>query len=277
MSYENIEIKLLLDAIYQRYGYDFRNYSKASIKRRLRHYLVKSGLENFSVMQHKILYDPEFFNSLLLDLTINVTEMFRDPGFYRSLRKNVIPILKTYPNIKIWHAGCSTGEEVYSMAILLSEEGLLNRTQIYATDIDNKVLETAREGIYPIDRIKVYTENYQKAEGKKSFSDYYTAGYDAAIIKQFLKKQIVFTNHNLVTDSVFGEFHLIICRNVLIYFNKELQNQVLELFNQSLIRRGILALGSKETVQFSTSSHIFSEYDKKEKIYQKNIITKPVV
>ena len=277
MTNENIEIRLLLDAIYQRYGYDFRNYSKASIKRRLKHNLAKSKLPNFSTMQHRVIYDANFFGSLLLDLTVNVTEMFRDPSFYRSLRKNVIPILKTYPNIKIWHAGCSTGEEVYSMAILLKEEGLLDRTQIYATDIDEKVLKIAKEGIYPIDHIKAYTENYQKAEGKKSFSDYYMARYDAAIIKQPLKKNIVFTNHNLVTDSVFGEFHLIVCRNVLIYFNKELQNRVLELFNNSLIRRGILALGSKETVQFSTSSHIFSEFDKKEKIYQKIIKMKSTV
>jgi chemotaxis protein methyltransferase CheR len=277
MSYENIEIGLLLDAVYQRYGYDFRNYTKASIKRRLRHHLSKSGLPNFSAMQHLLIYDDTFFKSLLLDLTVNVTEMFRDPSFYRSLRKNVIPILRTYPNIKIWHAGCSTGEEVYSMAILLEEEGLLDKAQIYATDIDDKVLETAKEGIYPVDRIKAYTENYQKAEGKKSFSDYYRAGYDAAIIKKTLKKNIVFTSHNLVTDSVFGEFHLIICRNVLIYFNKALQNHVLKLFEQSLIRRGILALGSKETVQFSTSEKVFSEFDKDEKIFQKNISTKTVV
>jgi chemotaxis protein methyltransferase CheR len=277
MSNENIEIGLLLDAIYRRYGYDFRNYTKASIKRRLRHYLTKTGLPNFSAMQHRLIYDEDFFKSLLLDLTVNVTEMFRDPSFYRSIRKNVVPILKTYPNIKVWHAGCSTGEEVYSMAILLEEEGLLDRTQIYATDIDDKVLEIAKEGIYPLERIKAYTENYQKAKGKKSFSDYYRAGYDAAIIKKSLKRNIVFTSHNLVTDSVFGEFHLIVCRNVLIYFNKELQNHVLKLFEQSLIRRGILALGSKETIQFSTSEKVFSEFDKDERIYQKNILTKAVV
>jgi len=266
---ESIEIDLLIEAIYKKYGYDFRNYSKASIKRRIKHKLALSGLENLSSMQHRVLYDKKFFESMLLDLTINVTEMFRDPAFYCALRDKVIPVLKTYPFVKIWHAGCSTGEEVYSMAILLHEENLLSNAMLYATDIDDKVLKTAREGIYPVDRIKEYTRNYQKACGQNSFSDYYTARYKAAIMDSTLKKNIVFSQHNLVTDGIFGEMNLIICRNVLIYFDRDLQNRVLQLFHDSLIRKGILCLGSKETIKFSQVKDLFTEYDGKEKIYKK--------
>ena len=195
--------------------------------------------------------------------------MFRDPTFYCALREKVLPVLKTYPFFKIWHAGCSTGEEVYSMAILLKEANLLQNAMIYATDIDEKVLKTAREGIYRLEKIKEYTQNYQKACGDASFSDYYTAKYEAAIIDKSLKKNIVFSQHNLVTDGVFGEMNLIICRNVIIYFDKELQNRVLKLFHDSLVRRGILCLGSKETVQFTTLNTAFQEYDGKEKIFKR--------
>jgi chemotaxis protein methyltransferase CheR len=266
---ETIEIELLVDAIYKKYGYDFRNYSRASLHRRIKNKLRNSGLENLSAMQHRLLYEQPFFESVLLDLTINVTEMFRDPTFYCALRKKVLPVLKTYPFFKIWHAGCSTGEEVYSMAILLKEANLLQNAMIYATDIDEKVLKTAREGIYPLERIKEYTQNYQKACGDASFSDYYTAKYTAAIMDKSLKKNIVFSQHNLVTDGVFGEMNLIICRNVIIYFDKELQNRVLKLFHDSLVRRGILCLGSKETVQFTTLNTAFQEYDGKEKIFKR--------
>lgn len=271
MNNESIEIQLILEAIYLKYGYDFRNYSKASIKRRFEQRLLLSGLPNISSMQYKMLYDKSFFETLFLDLSINVTEMFRDPLFYKALRKSVLPILKTYPYIKIWHAGCSTGEEVYSMAILLKEEGLLDKALIYATDVNEKVLKKAKEGIYPIDRIKEYTTNYQMSGGKASFADYYVAKYDAVIMDKSLKKNLVFSQHNLVTDGVFGEMHLIICRNVLIYFNKELQNSVISLFDESLIRKGLLCLGSKESLRFSKHVDHFSELVAKQKIYQKKI------
>jgi chemotaxis protein methyltransferase CheR len=266
---EAIEIELLIEAMYRKYGYDFRNYSRASLKRRIMNKLHLSGVENLSEMQHKILYDKKYFESVLLDLTVNVTEMFRDPSFYCALREKVFPILRTYPFVKIWHAGCSTGEEVYSMAIMLHEENLLANAMLYATDIDDKVLKKAREGIYPLDKIKEYTQNYQKACGKQSFSDYYVAKYEAAIMNSTLKKNIVFSQHNLVTDGIFGEMNLIICRNVLIYFDKELQNRVLNLFHDSLVRKGILCLGSKETIKFSQLKDAFIDYDEREKIYKK--------
>jgi len=268
----NIEIQLILEAIYNKYGYDFRNYSKAHVKRRLLNRVATSKLKSVSELQHKVLYEPDFFEILLRDLSINVTEMFRDPGFYLALRKEVIPVLKTYPFIKVWHAGCSTGEEVYSFAVVLKEEGLYDRTQIYATDFNHDVLDIAKKGIYPIDRIKEFTANYQAAGGKQSFSDYYMANYNSVIYDQSLKKNLVFAEHNLVTDSVFAEVNLIICRNVLIYFNKELQSRVINLFHDSLNNGGYLGLGSKETIQFTTKGDHFDVVDKKEKIYKKKII-----
>ena len=207
----NLEISLLLEAIFNKYGYDFRNYSKAHIKRRILHRLSLSGLDNISAMTHKAIYDKNFASQILLDFSINVTEMFRDPDFYFFIRKEVIPILKTYPFVKIWHAGCATGEEVYSMAIVLKEENLYDRTQIYATDFNAKVIKSAKDGIYSIKNIKDFTRNYQKAGGKESFSDYYTANYNSVIIDNSLKKNIVFSEHNLVTDSVFAEVNMIIC------------------------------------------------------------------
>ncbi len=266
---ENIEIQLLLEAMYQKYGYDFRNYSRASVKRRIRHRLELSEFENISEIQHKLLYEREFFEILLLDLSINVSEMFRDPLFYLALRQEVIPILKTYPFIKIWHAGCSMGEEVYSMAILLQEEGLYKRTQLYATDFNDVVLQKAKAGIYPIDTIKDYTLNYQRAGGKDSFVKYYTAKHGSIIMDRDLKKNIVFANHNLVSDGVFGEMNLILCRNVLIYFNKDLQNRVLKLFYESLCHYGILCLGSKESLQFSDYADYFEALVRHEKIYKR--------
>ena len=235
------------------------------------HRLAMSGITRVSEMQHKVLYDVSFFESLLLDFSINVTEMFRDPSFYRALRQEVIPVLRTYPYIKIWHAGCATGEEVYSMAILLKEEGLYERSQIYATDFNQVVLQKAKEGIFPIENIKEYTVNYQKAEGKESFSAYYTAKYDSVIINQALKKNILFADHNLVTDGVFGEMNLILCRNVLIYFDKTLQNRVIGLFYDSLCRNGFLCLGSKESLMFSDYNSGFEHVVKEEKIYRKKV------
>ncbi|MGH4139775.1 CheR family methyltransferase [Clostridium sp.] len=266
---EEMEINLLLEAINMKYGYDFRNYSSAHMKRRIHYRMAATGIDTIAEMQHKVIYDKEFFNLVLSDFSINVTEMFRDPSFYRAFRKDVIPILKTYPFIRIWHAGCATGEEIYSMAILLKEEGLYDRSQIYATDFNNIVLQKAKDGIYPLSDIKEYTHNYQKAGGKTSFSDYYIAKYDSVIFETSLKKKITFAEHNLVTDGVFGEMHVIICRNVMIYFNKKLQNRVIKLFSDSLSSGCFLCLGSKESVEFSTSRDCFEEFVSNEKIYRK--------
>jgi len=231
-----------------------------------------SNLANISAMQHLLLTNKVFFETLLHDFSIQVTEMFRDPSFYIAIRKHVIPILKTYPYIKIWHAGCASGEEVYSMAILLKEEGLLEKTLIYATDINEVVLKKAKDGIYPVEKIKEYTQNYQKAGGLKSFSNYYTAKYDAVIMKKELKKNLIFAQHNLATDHDFGEMNLIMCRNVLIYFDDNLQKRVYRLFTNSLVRQGFLCLGSKESLNFSDSYKFFEESVPNEKIYRKKII-----
>lgn len=268
---ENIELQLLLEAIFLKYGYDFRQYSRASVKRRVLHRLSLSGLNSISEMQHRVLREVEFFETLLRDLSINVTEMFRDPTFYKALRTEIIPFLKTYPFVKIWHAGCSTGEEVYSMAIVLQEEGLYKRTQLYATDFNDVVLQKAKEGIYPVENVKEYTLNYQKSGGKDSFVNYYTAKHDHIILNRSLKTNIVFANHNLVTDGVFGEMNLILCRNVLIYFTKELQNRVFKLFYDSLCHHGILCLGSKESLRFSEYGDRFEGIVEDEKIYRKRV------
>jgi chemotaxis protein methyltransferase CheR len=269
LDLQAIEINLLFEGIYQRYGYDFRDYGKAHAKRRILHRLALSGVNSISELQHRVLYDEPFFHLILQDLSINTTEMFRDPEFFLALREQVIPILKTYPFIKIWHAGCSSGEEVYSMAILLKEEGLLNRTQIYATDFNPAVLQKAREAIYPANLMKDYTRNYIKAGGKNSFSDYYNARYDSAILKKILKENIVFADHNLVTDSVFGEMNLVMCRNTLIYFNKNLQDKVVGLFSDSLVTGGFLCLGSKESITFSPHHHLYEPVIPKWKIFRK--------
>ena len=266
---QDIEIRLLIQAIYEKYGYDFRNYSQAHIKRRVINRLNLSGMGNISDMIHEVLINHKFVDQLLMDLSINVTEMFRDPSFYKAVREQVVPVLKTYPFIKIWHAGCSSGEEVYSMAILLREEGLYNRTQIYATDFNPVIIKQAREGIYPINRMKEFTMNYQKAGGKSAFSDYYTANYESAKILDTFKKNIVFATHNLVTDSVFAEVHMVVCRNVLIYFDRNLQDKVIGLFSDSLTGGGVLCLGSKESMQFSRFNHNFESLVKGERIYIK--------
>ncbi len=272
MKNEDIEIRLLLEAVHLKYGYDFRNYSDAHMKRRILRRMSMVGLNNISEMQYKVLNDSEFFKVLLTDFSINVTEMFRDPSFYKAFRKDVVPILKTYPFIRVWHAGCSTGEEVYSMAILLREEGLYDRTQIYATDFNEVVLHKAKEGIYPIDVIKDYTQNYQLSGGIASFADYYIAKYDSAILDQSLKSKIIFADHNLVTDNVFGEMQVVVCRNVLIYFNKELQSRAIKLFNDSLCNGGFLCLGSKEGIKNAHCQNNFGEFIEKEKIFRKKFI-----
>jgi chemotaxis protein methyltransferase CheR len=265
----DIEISLLLEALYQKYGYDFRQYSQAHIARRINNRMVMSGLKTITEMQSKLLHDKPFASQLLLDLSITVTEMFRDPGFYKSLRENVVPILKTYSFIKIWHAGCSTGEEAYSMATLLMEEGIYDRTTIYATDFNQQALNKAKEGIFSNESIKEYTLNYQLSGGKESFADYYTSSYDHVIMNQSLKKNIVWANHNLVTDSVFAEVQMILCRNVLIYFDRNLQHKVQTLFHNSLINGGILCLGSKESLRFTDLNEKYTEVDKKQRIFKK--------
>jgi chemotaxis protein methyltransferase CheR len=269
INIQNNELEFFLEIIFRVFGYDFRNYNKAHVKRRILHRINNLELQSISQLQHKVLYEEGYFDMILRDLSINVTEMFRDPGFYKSMREEVIPILRTYPYIKIWHAGCATGEEVYSFAILLQEEGLYERAQIYATDFNPVVLEVAKKAIYPVQKIKDYTLNYQESGGKNSFSEYYVARYDSVIFDQSLKKNIVFAEHNLVTDSVFAEVNLIICRNVLIYFNKELQNKVISLFTESLIKGGFLGLGSKENLMFTDVFNQYQVIDSKEKIYKK--------
>ncbi len=264
-----IELKLLIEAIYLRYSYDFRDYSGASLKRRVLLALKQMQCDSISELQRKILYDPQAFMELLQFLTIPVSEMFRDPSYYLALREQVVPVLRTYPSLKIWIAGCSTGEEVYSMAILLREEGLLERTILYATDINPRSLEQARQGIFDIGDMQQYTTNYQRAGGKRSLSDYYTAAYDSAIMDKTLKDQVTFADHSLATDSVFAETQLISCRNVLIYFNKPLQDRAFGLFHESLCHRGFLGLGSKETVEFSGHADRYEAFDKQQRIFRK--------
>jgi chemotaxis protein methyltransferase CheR len=265
---EQLEIKLLLEAIYQRYGYDFRQYSQASIKRRLLHHLAKTDNRTISELIPRVLRNESVFRALFFDLSVTVTEMFRDPWFYLALRQQVFPFLRTFPYINVWLAGCSTGEEVYSLAILLTEEGLHDRARIYATDFNDAVLEKARARIYPLERIKEYSFNYQKAGGRRSLADYYQARYQSIIIDASLQNNITFANHNLATDGVFAEMHLIICRNVLIYFDRTLQNRVLSIFRDSLRYNGFLGLGGKETVQFSNVEDDFEEFAARERIYQ---------
>lgn len=268
---EDIEYRLLLEAVYLAYGYDFRSYSPASLKRRVAHHLVMNKLPDISRLQGLILRDRVAFSRLLNDLTINVTEMFRDPDFYRSFREKVVPMLHTHPFIKIWHAGCATGEEIYSMAILLKEEGLYDRAHIYATDIDKNVLEKARKGIFPVASLKKYAENYVRAGGKGDFADYYTERYDNVIMDPSLKKNLIFADHDLATDQVFGEMQVVLCRNVLIYFNKGLQDRVFKLFYDSLDIGGVLCLGSKESLRFASCADCFDALDNNQRIYRKRL------
>jgi chemotaxis protein methyltransferase CheR len=268
MNTQKIEISLLLDAMRMMYGYDFSGYSVDMLTRRILDTLSKSGCTKVADLIPKILYDPEFFSTLIYNISIPVTEMFRDPSCYYCLRHEVLPKLKTYPYLNVWHAGCATGEEVYSLAIVLQEEGLYDRCQIYATDINDIALKKAKEGIYRASDMAKYTQNYQRAGGTGTFSDYYHAKYDGAKITASLKEKVTFANHNLVTDGVFGEMHLILCRNVFIYFKRELQNDVLKLFLESLCRGGYLCLGNSESLLFSDTKKAFQEISRDEKIYQ---------
>ena len=264
-----IELKLLVEAIFLRYGHDFRDYSPASLKRRVLHAQEQMDQPTLSAMQERILHDPLAFAQLLTFMTVPVSEMFRDPPYFAGLRRHVVPVLRTYPSIKVWVAGCSTGEEAYSLAILLHEEGHLERSILYATDINHASLDRARQGIYPLESMQLFTQNYQKAGGTGSFSDYYTAAYNGALFDKRLRDAITFADHSLSTDSVFAETHLVPFRNVLIYFNRQLPDRALGLFHDSLTHRGFLGLGSKESLDFSAYARRFDNVAKPERIFRK--------
>jgi chemotaxis protein methyltransferase CheR len=269
-SIEDIEIELLLDAVYRYYHYDFRHYARASIKRRLLQARKQWGYASVSDIQSAVLRDETILPRLLNFLTVQVSEMFRDPPYFRALREKVVPHLRTYPSLKVWVAGCSNGEELYSLSILFAEEGLSDRTMFYATDINPAALRAAQSGIYPLDRVRLFTENHRLSGGHGSLSEHYTADYDRAVFDRTLRERTVFSDHSLVTDAAFGEMHLISCRNVLIYFDRDLQDRVVGLFGESLARGGFLGIGSKESLRFSAHADMFSEFVREEKIYRRN-------
>jgi chemotaxis protein methyltransferase CheR len=266
---EDIEIRLLLDAVYHKYHYDFRSYAMASVKRRLKQACQRFHCPSYSALQAKVLHDPAILPELLTFLTVQVSEMFRDPSYFLTIREKIVPHLRTYPSLKVWVAGCSAGEELYSLAILFREEGLEDRTMFYATDINPEALKKAEAGVYSLDRIALFTRNHQKAGGKSSLADYYTAAYGGAVFDKTLRQRVVFSDHSLVSDAVFAEMHFISCRNVLIYFNSDLQNRVIGLFRDSLDRRGFLGLGSKENLRFSSNGDAFADFCRAERLYQK--------
>jgi chemotaxis protein methyltransferase CheR len=265
----DIELQLLIDAIYLKYHYDFRGYARASLKRRLRTAMSRFGCDTLSRLQDKVLHEPETFPVLLGYLTVQVSEMFRDPVYFHTLREKVVPLLRTYPSLRVWVAGCSSGEEVYSLAIMLREAGLLARTLIYATDINPQALEQAESGVYSVDRVAGFSDNYRKAGGRASLSEYYTAAYGRAVFDKSLRENIVFSDHSLATDSVFAEVQLVSCRNVLIYFDRVLQDRAVGLFREALVRRGFLGVGAKESLRFSQHARSFDELERHERIYQK--------
>jgi chemotaxis protein methyltransferase CheR len=265
----DIELRLLIDAIYHKYHYDFRGYAMASLKRRMASAMARFGCSTLSQLQDKLLHDPSAFPPLLDYLTVQVSEMFRDPGYYKALRDEVVPLLRTYPSLKVWVAGCSAGEEAYSLAILLREEGLLERTLIYATDINTDALKRAESGVFPLEQIALYTQNHQRSGGHSSLSEHYTAAYGRAVFDKSLRKRMVFSDHSLATDSVFAEVHLVSCRNVLIYFDRQLQDRALGLFAGALTRKGFLGLGSKESMRFSAHRDAFDDFVPAERIFQR--------
>jgi chemotaxis protein methyltransferase CheR len=268
----DIEMALLIDAIYRLYHYDFRAYAPASLRRRLMAARNRFGCQSLSQLQDRVIHDPAMFPALLDFLTVQVSEMFRDPGYFRALRERVVPVLRTYPSLKVWVAGCSAGEEAYSLAILLREEGLLANTLIYATDINPRSLQRAAAGVYEVERVAGFTANHQKSGARYSLSDYYTAAYGRAVFDKSLKDRIVFSDHSLATDSVFAEVQLVSCRNVLIYFDRALQDRALGLFGDALCHNGFLSVGSKESIRFSSHAHQFTDFDRAEKIYQKRVL-----
>jgi len=269
LSINDEELKMLLDELYRLHGYDFSSYAKASLKRRVNRLLIIDKIPSLAELLYRIKNDPEYLRHIIEELTVNVTEMFRDPGSFRLLRDKILPLLATRPFIRIWHAGCATGEEVYSMAILLEELNLLHKSLLYATDLNPSVIENLNKGIFPISQMKQYSENYQQAGGKKDFSTYYTAKYDWVKFHERLRSKMIVATHNLVSDRSFNEFQLILCRNVLIYFDKDLQDHVLNLFDESLETLGFLVLGSKENLRFSRIAGRYTQFDAKEKIWRK--------
>ena len=269
LDLEQLEIELLLEGVYRRYGFDFRDYAPASLRRRVRRRMDGEQVETVSALQALLLHDPAVMGRLLLDLSVNVTAMFRDAGFFLAFRRLVVPALRTYPFSRLWVAGCSTGEEVYSLAILLAEEGLADRVRIYATDINETVIEQARRGVFPIEKMQEYTQNYIRAGGTQSFSEYYVARYDGARFAPELVDGVVWAQHNLASDAAFNEFNVITCRNVMIYFAQPLQEHVHRLFYESLAIFGVLALGQKETIRFSPHEQAFEELDPDERLYKK--------
>lgn len=266
---ETLEIQLLLEGVFRYYGFDFRNYALASIKRRIWNTIRLEKLTSISGLQEKVLHDPACLERFLNGLSVNVTAMFRDPNFFLAFRSTVVPLLRTYPFIRIWHAGCSTGEEVYSMAILLQEEGLYHRCRIYATDMNETVLRKAKAGIFPLRLMQEYTQHHLQAGGKQSFSEYYTAAYDNAIFRASLKENVIFSQHNLATDSSFNEFNVILCRNVLIYFNQSLQERVHKLLYESLGMFGILGLGHQESLKFTPHEKHYEQLEGVQKLYRR--------
>lgn len=265
----DIELKLLLEGVYLKYQHDFRHYAIASLRRRMQLAMRRFGCRTLSQLQDRVLHEPDVFAQILPMFTVQVSEMFRDPAYFRAVRKEVAPLLQTYPSVKVWIAGCSTGEEVWSMAILLEEEGLLERSIIYATDINPDALKAAEAGIYHVDRIAGFSASYRAAGGKGSLSDYYSVAYEGALFQPRLKRRIVFADHSLATDSVFSEIHFVSCRNVLIYFNRELQNRAIGLFHDSLVPRGLLGLGAKESLRLSAYADRFRELATEERLYQR--------
>lgn len=266
---EQLELDLLLEAIFRHHGFDFRQYARASVLRRVGNRVRAERLETITGLQERLLHDADCMERLLLELSVNTTAIFRDPGFYLALRKFVVPRLKTYPFVRIWHAGCSTGEEVHSLAILMKEEGLHDRCRIYATDMNEAVIKRARDGIYPLSAMKEYTQNYQRAGGKEDFSRYYTARYDHAIFDAGLRDNVVFSQHNLATDGSFNEFALILCRNVMIYFDETLQGRVHGLLYDSLCPLGLLCLGTKESLLGSQHAEDYLALDARQKIFRR--------
>lgn len=267
----DLELKVLVEAIYQRYHYDFRNYAVSSLRRRMRQAMQRYECERLSDLQHRLLHEPDLFAQAMQFFTVQVSEMFRDPSYFKALRELAMPVLRTYPSIKLWVAGCSTGEEVWSLAILLQEEGLLDRSIIYATDINPAALAAAESGTYGIDRIAQFSRNYLQAGGQSSLSDYYTTGYDGAVFDRRLRRNVVFADHSLATDTVFSEVHLVSCRNVLIYFNRPLQDRAVGLFREALVHRGFLGLGSKESLQFGEHGNAFETCAREQRLYRKAV------
>ena len=265
----DIEVQLLLEAVYLRYQYDFRGYAVASLRRRLRQAMVAFGCGTLTELQERVLRDAGLFDRMLQYFTVQVSEMFRDPAYFRALREQAMPVLRTYPSLKLWVAGCSSGEEVWSLAILLEEEGLLERSLVYATDINASALTRAEAGVYPLQRMAEFSRNYQAAGGAGSLADYFTAGYDNAVFDRRLRRHVVFADHSLATDSVFSEVHLVSCRNVLIYFNRELQDRAIGLFREALVHRGFLGLGSKESLQFGAHADAFEACPGGQRLYRR--------